>query len=35
MPHVNPVSTAFAMQALAMCEDYESGRREFDPADMI
>ena len=35
MPHVNPVSAAFAMQALAMWEDYESRRREFDPADMI
>lgn len=26
LPHVNPVSTAFGMQALAMWNDYQSGR---------
>jgi len=35
MPHVNPVSAAFGMQALAMWEDHESGQREFDVADLI
>ena len=35
LPYVNPVSTAFALQALALWDDYQAGRAPADPCLLI
>lgn len=35
LPYVNPVSTAFALQALAVWEQHEAGREPVDPRRLI